>query len=85
MTRTTPTMNFESSPDFENLMKTPNTIATKIYIIEIDAADAPGTFWLPSFVNPLNVPARMSANAAMTSNVKSQQKSRNNFRPVLPI
>ncbi len=84
-TRTTPTMNFESSLLFANFMNTPKTIAAKMYIIEIDAADAPGTFCPPSFVKPLNVPARMSAKAAMTNSVKSQQNIRNNFLPVLPM
>ena len=66
-------------------MKTPNTNAAKMYITEIEAADAPGTFWPPSLVKPLKVPARMSANAAITRSVKSQQNIRNSFRPVFPM
>ena len=84
-TRTTPTKNFVNSPDFTNRMKTPNTNAAKMYITEIEAAEAPGTFYEPSLAKPLKVPARISANAAMTRSVKSQQNMRNNFRPVLPI
>ena len=76
-------MNFASSPLFVNFRNKPNTIAAKIYIIDIDAAEAPGIFCEPSLLKPLNVPARI--NAAMTNKVNSQQNSRNNFLPVLPI
>ena len=40
----------------------------------------------PSTVSyALNVPATMSANAAVTIKVKSQQNRRNSFLPVLPM
>ena len=39
----------------------------------------------PSALKPLNVPATTSANAATTKIQNSQQKSKNNFLPILPI
>ena len=43
---------------------------------EIEPAAAFGMMVEPSFANPLKVFATMSQKAAMTSSVKSQQKSR---------
>ena len=40
---------------------------------------------LPSALNPLNVLATISENAAITSKVKIHAKSENNFLPVFPI
>ena len=78
-------MNFAISLLLVIFRKTPNTNAARIYIIEIEAAAAPGTFCEPSLLKPLNVPARMSAKAAMTKRVNSQQNSRKSFLPVLPM
>ena len=63
--------------------KKPKAIATTIYNIEIDAAAAFGCNLEPSTAEkPLNVPATISAKAAITKSVNNQQ---NNFFPVLPI
>jgi len=52
--------------------------------MEIEAAAALGMFCSPVFVKPLNVAAIMSAKAAMTRSVKSQQKARKSWRPKRP-
>ena len=52
--------------------------------MEMEAACAPATFTVPSFSIPAKVPDTMSAKAAITSKVKSQQNSRKSLRPVVP-
>ena len=68
------------------LQRNPKAIATTIYNIEIDAAAALGCNFDPSTAEkPLNVPATISAKAAITNNVNNQQNKKNNFLPVFPI
>ena len=56
----------------------PNITANTINIIEMVPAQ-------PFTVYALNVPATISANAAITSKVNSQQNKRKSLRPVLPM
>ena len=67
------------------MIKSPNTIATTINNIDIDAAAAFGAFCVPSALNPLNVLATISANAAITKSEKIHANKKNNFLPALPI
>lgn len=51
--------------------------------LKIDAAAALGCNFEPSTAEkPLNVPATISAKAAITNNVNNQQNKKNNFLPV---
>ena len=63
-------------------------MATTINNIEIEAA-AESAYAVVSLMSatplPTKVPATISVKAAITRRVKSQQKSINNFLPVLPI
>ena len=69
----------------------PNITANTINIIEMVPAQpfvfaASESTETPSFtVYALNVPATISANAAITSKVNSQQNKRKSLRPVLPM
>ena len=63
----------------------PKAIATNTYRIEIEAALAFGASCAPSAEKPLNVPATISAKAAMTSRVNSQANKKNRRRPLRPM
>ena len=70
---------------FNFLMNRPKAMATKMNNMEMEAAAALGRTMEPSLAKPLNVVATISPKAAMTSRLKTQQKSRNRRRPVVPI
>lgn len=82
---------FLPAGEIEFLWISPNITANTINIIEMVPAQpfvfaASASTETPSFtVYALNVPATISANAAITSKVNSQQNKRKSLRPVLPM